>query len=225
MSMKETEPLCLYVEVPFSAFRPNWSREYQDTYPFPPPATVFGMLLSLCGIDWQDRVQYSGVKFAIALQGDPEHCKIFRKFRRIAQSNRNADDLLDRRPDYQELLLWLKMWVWVKDAYANESLVGKVRKALGKSTRNTITRYGGLSLGESSHLVNEISIKKPNGSGRFLFLDQEGYYQLPVWVSHPRNETEKTVMRRFSTLENKELRTPGRRSSCWVTVAPEQDRV
>ena len=39
------QPLTLYVEVPICAFRPHSSREYQDTYPVPPPASVYGLLL------------------------------------------------------------------------------------------------------------------------------------------------------------------------------------
>jgi CRISPR-associated protein Cas5t len=64
------EPLCLYVEVPFCAFRPHTSRDYQDTYPFPPPATVYGMLLSLVGVDWREKQQYAGVELVLALEGE-----------------------------------------------------------------------------------------------------------------------------------------------------------
>ena len=70
------ETICFFVDVPICAFRPNWSREYQDTFPFPPPATVFGMLLSLAGVDWMEKSNYSGVKLAIALEGEPEKTNI-----------------------------------------------------------------------------------------------------------------------------------------------------
>ena len=44
--------------VPIVSFRPHLSRDYQDTYPVPPPATVFGMLLSLCGVTDEARSDY-----------------------------------------------------------------------------------------------------------------------------------------------------------------------
>ena len=49
------EPLCLFVDVPMSSFRPMWSREYQETYPAPPPSTIYGMLLSLIGVERKEK--------------------------------------------------------------------------------------------------------------------------------------------------------------------------
>ncbi|MHC5777600.1 CRISPR-associated protein Cas5 [Nostoc sp.] len=42
-------PLILYLDVPFTTFRESHAREMGKTYPVPPPATVYGMLLSLVG--------------------------------------------------------------------------------------------------------------------------------------------------------------------------------
>ncbi len=50
----------LFVDAPICSFRPNWSREYQDTYPIPPPSTLHGMLLSLVGVNWLDKARFAG---------------------------------------------------------------------------------------------------------------------------------------------------------------------
>ncbi|MEM9702748.1 MAG: CRISPR-associated protein Cas5, partial [Planctomycetota bacterium] len=90
-------PLLLRVEVPFCSFRPDASREYQDTHPVPPPATVYGMLLSLVGVPRERKEDHRGVRLALALEGEPERARVFRKLRR-------GKELVDLRPDYQDLL-------------------------------------------------------------------------------------------------------------------------
>lgn len=35
------------VQVPYASFRKSYARSFAESYPFPPPATVYGMLLSL----------------------------------------------------------------------------------------------------------------------------------------------------------------------------------
>lgn len=192
------EPISLFIEVPICAFRPNWSREYQDTYGFPPPATVFGMLLSLVGIDWPDKRRFAGVRLALALQGEPERARVFRKFRRVPQANKKADPLTSRRPDYQDLLLWVRLWVWLDDGEAESSLCDRVKQALDPMQRGSLYRWGGLSLGESSHLVDSVSISTPGGEpAEHLVPDPCGPLSLPVWVQHPRDATGKTRMGRF----------------------------
>jgi len=211
--------ICLFVDVPLCSFRPNWSREYQDTFPFPPPSTIFGMLLSLTGEDWDKKEDFKGVKLALAIEEGVENSRIFRKFRRVPQSNKEADPLTSRRPDYQELLLWLKLWLWLNDGGSNNSLVERVQVALNRNTRKTINRYGGLSLGESSHLVNEVKICEPdNKIGSFLVHTVKGFYSLPVWVHHERCGVGKTRMERFEILNPELLSTPDENDDKWITI-------
>lgn len=212
--------LSLYVEVPICAFRPRWSREYQDTYAFPPPATVYGMLLSLTGVDWPEKSAYAGVELALALAQEPEKSRVFRKFRRVPQANPDADPLTSRRPDYQDLLLGLKLWIWLRDGQAQSSLADRVLAALEQADRRKIIRHGGLSLGESSHLVNEISLKTPEGHGRFLCRDPAGYYQLPIWVHHPRCGTGQSRLGRFTLLESEILCKPTPEDPRWIPICP-----
>lgn len=55
-------PLILYLDVPFATFRESHAREMGKTYPVPPPATVYGMLLSLVGET--DVYRHCGVELA-----------------------------------------------------------------------------------------------------------------------------------------------------------------
>ncbi|MEG6549643.1 type I-MYXAN CRISPR-associated protein Cas5/Cmx5/DevS [Desulfocurvibacter africanus] len=212
------ETLCLRVDVPICSFRPNWSREYQDTTSCPPPATVYGMLLSLAGVDWQGKERYRGVKLALALEDMPELGRVFRKFRRVSQSNPNADPLTSRRPDYQELLLGLRLWLWLQDGEARESLIDLVKTALDPSRREGIARAGGLCLGESSHLVDWIGQDTPNAKGMFLAKDKAGVLSLPVWVRHPRDASGETILARFTMGQDKDLVQPPEGDVRWVSI-------
>ena len=202
--------LCLRVEVPICAFRPYASREYQDTYPVPPPSAVYGMLLSLVGVQREDKSRHRGVELALAVDRLPERSKVFRKLRR-------GKDLASLRPDYQDILVDLGLWCWLgtgADA-ASTPLPERVRTAL--RTPQEIHRSGGLSLGESSYLVDSVwDSKVPSGELVFLKPDKRGFHSLPVWVDH--GDRKKTVVERFSleTLSVEEgLRT------CWVRIGDE----
>jgi CRISPR-associated protein Cas5t len=219
--------LSLFVEAPFCAFRPHTSRDYQDTYPFPPPATVFGMLLSLAGIQWVEKHKYAGVKMALALEGEPDQARVFRKLRRVAQNNPKADSLAARRPDYQELLLDVRLWLWLveeEEKHQNRSLLGLVRMALDPLQRHLISRFGGLALGESTNLVNQVLLNPTEPVTdplNFLVKDPQGYYSLPIWVDHPRTGKDRASRLRFTI--QKMPYTPSPIDDCWITIAPPRD--
>jgi CRISPR-associated protein Cas5t len=180
----------LFVEVPFCAFRPYASREYQDTYPVPPPSAVYGMLLSMVGVQREEKSLHCGVEMALAVEKLPQRAKVFRKLRR-------GKTLEDLRPDYQDLLLDVRLWIWLRDAHdrATVSLPTKITQALASPA--SLRRSGGLSLGESSYLVDTISIKEPPESeGIFLQPNDAGFYSLPVWVDH--QDASRTQLRRFA---------------------------
>lgn len=201
----------LFVEVPFCAFRPYSSREYQDTYPFPPPSAVYGMLLSLVGVKREDKSQHCGVKMVLAMEKEPEKAKVFRKLRR-------GKTLEDIRPDYQDLLLDLRLWIWLQQGRdpSPTPLTEKVASAL--SSPSSVTRAGGLSLGESSYLIDTISIKEPpEADGIFLQPNDESFYSLPVWVDHL--DATKTILRRFA-LVPRPLR--GELADVWTEIPSPQ---
>ena len=216
--------LVLRVDVPMTGLRPMWAREYQETYPAPPPSTVYGMLLSLVGVERGDKNRHAGLRIALALAENTEESlwqrrekgRIFRKFRRVAQAKKNADPLADRRPDYQELLLGLEFWLWIDDSQASHPLCGEIRKALDPEKRGEIVRHGALCLGESSHMVNEILLGRPQGKGRFVSPCGHGFLSMPVWSDHDSN---RPTVRNFEIREPEELsNTPP--DACWIAIAP-----
>ena len=126
---------------------------------------------------------------ALGLAGLPGRSKVFRKLRR-------GKDLEDTRPDYQDLLIDLTLWVWLRkgaDA-AEPPLAARIPAALTDPA--AITRTGGLSLGESSYLVDVIRVD-PTPPDRLMFLtpDKAGFYSLPVWVDHL--DRQNTILGRF----------------------------
>lgn len=188
------DTICLSVEVPICAFRPYASREYQDTYPVPTPASVYGLLLSLLGVRREDKTRHRGVELALAIESLPERSKVFRKLRRGA-------DLEDIRPDYQDLLTDLHLWVWVKSGRdaSKPNLVELLNQAFNTRFAG-IERAGGVSLGESSYLVNAVSRASHPQQLHFLLPDPRGFYSLPTWVDH--TVAKNTVLCRFKIEED-----------------------
>lgn len=205
-----SKTVTLRVEVPLCAFRPHESREYQDTHPFPPPSAVYGMLLSLCGIRREHRAQHQGVRMALAIEALPERAKVFRKFRR-------GKELGDLRPDYQDLLVGLQLWVWLETGtdQGEPPLVDRIVSVLDQP--HQVDRFGGLSLGESSYLVDSISQRKPDEkvSMHFLNPDPAGFYSLPVWIDHSAN---RNTRKRFNI---ESLSPMAALKSCWIDIAPD----
>ncbi|MBI4661753.1 MAG: type I-MYXAN CRISPR-associated protein Cas5/Cmx5/DevS [Verrucomicrobia bacterium] len=177
-----TDPTPIRVEVPVCAFRPYTSREYQDTYPVPPPTSVYGMLLSLTGVPREQKALHRGAEMALAVADVPPRSLQSRVFRKL----RRGGDLEDTRPDYQDLLIDLKLWVWLRRGsdQSNPPLCDSVPAAL-RDPRTIKTREGGLSLGESSYLIDVICIDlRPPDRLVFVRRDDRGFYSLPVWVDH-----------------------------------------
>lgn len=217
--------LALRVDVPMAGLRPMWAREYQETYPVPPPSTVYGMLLSLVGVEREDKDRHAGLRIALALAGSTEKGRVFRKFRRWPQSKKVPESeksdplgyrLGYRRPDYQELLLGLKFWVWIADSKAAHPLVDRIRMALDPERRGEIVRHGALCLGESSHMVNAISVDRPRGQGRFVAPSEQGLLSMPVWSDHRKD---RPTLLNFDIRDSEEL-AGNPPDDCWIAVAP-----
>ncbi|MEP0885449.1 type I-MYXAN CRISPR-associated protein Cas5/Cmx5/DevS [Trichocoleus sp. ST-U3] len=175
--------IALQVEVPIACFRQSRAREYVETYPVPPPSTVYGMLLSLVGEE--NRYQHCGVKLAIALLSQPEKSIVIRTFRRVKM--RDIHDSSNAKPDYQELLTNVEFVVWVSAGTdkATPTLPERLQQALIDPA--SVNRFGGLCLGESRDLVNAVTLLTENHTGeslRWLIRDEDGLLTLPYWVDH-----------------------------------------
>lgn len=189
--------LTLHVSVPVACFRRGAAREYLETDPLPPPATCYGMLLSLVGET--DRRRHRGVRVTAGLLADTETSVVLRTVWRV--KSRPLGSPGNTRPDYQQLLTgalrrhpFVELAVYLdsgEEADATPTLEDRVRVALDRSRRGTVARFGGLSLGESTHLVDSVSVADPASlaaggfAGQRLFVTNDaGRVSVPVWVDH-----------------------------------------
>jgi CRISPR-associated protein Cas5t len=175
----------LFVSVPIASFRVPQAREYWETLPCPPPATVYGMLLAAVGEP--NRLHHEGAEVALALLSAPELSVVVRTLWRVKDRKLAPGIGENRRPDFQELLSNVRLAVWVRTGAAEAarpSLSDRVAAALARPSG--VNRFGGLSLGESTHLVDELRALGPtdHGKGRLLFGDVEGDLALPAWSDH-----------------------------------------
>ncbi|MCA9218213.1 MAG: type I-MYXAN CRISPR-associated protein Cas5/Cmx5/DevS [Planctomycetales bacterium] len=94
------------------------------------------------------------------------------------------------RPDYQQLLTGSELVIWLDstDEHGNanrSTLEQRVQTALDPNARSQIDRFGGLSLGESTHLIDEVKPFAPQDlDGECFVVNQQGRLTLPVWVDH-----------------------------------------
>jgi len=200
----------MLLTVPVCSFRKGYAREFFETEEVPPPSTIYGFLLSLIGEE--DRFSYTGAQLAYALLSDPELSIVVRTVWR--QKNKESPPGIgnNRRPDYQEILTGLKLAIWM----APGPLADKLRRASRQPEE--ILRYGGLSLGESRDLVNDI-IWFPSfqqAKAEWVVGDPKGNLPLPIWVDHVGSKG--TIWRQFR-LSTMSLETPPVDDSRWITIS------
>ena len=189
--------LGLYVHVPVASFRKGLAREYLETELIPPPSTCYGFLLSLVGET--DRRRHIGTRVVPQIIGRPDLSVVLRTVWRVKSKPLGSSG--NTRPDYQQLLTDIRLVIWL-DSSAEQSvketstLEDRVLDALEPDRRGKVQRFGGLSLGESTHLVNEVlplerartaddwSNRIPQETGDAFVLSQDGRFTLPVLVDH-----------------------------------------
>jgi CRISPR-associated protein Cas5t len=174
----------VYVSVPVACFRVPRAREYFETFPCPPPSTVYGMLLSMVGEI--NRRAHEGAEIAMALLSEPSYSVVLRTLWRVKDRKKGPGLGNNRRPDFQELLTGTRLAVWIRkgvNEHNEPSLASRVHEALQKPS--TVSRFGGLSLGESTHLVDEVAMLDNEGhKGRILMAEDDGDLSLPIWPDH-----------------------------------------
>lgn len=181
--------LGVYVTVPVACFRKGLAREYLETEPLPPPATCYGFLLSFVGET--NRRRHVGCRVAPVLLNKPPTSVVLRTVWRVKKTPLGSPG--NTRPDYQQLLTGVELLVWLDSSVetgAAPMLEARVAEALANS--GGVSRFGGLSLGESTHLVDEVSpwnrvqVRHHARTGRAFLTreDKKGRLTLPVWVDH-----------------------------------------
>lgn len=170
------------VSVPVACWRVPHAREFLETYHVPPPSTCYGFLLALVGEE--DPERHRGVRLTMACTPGPVST-VLRTLWRVKSASLAPGVGANARPDYQELVTEREVAILFDsavEAHEGPNLETRVTAAL--SAPSSIERYGGLSMGESSHLVNDIRRNDQPGGFEFFEVDPEGTATFPVWVDH-----------------------------------------
>lgn len=198
----------VYVHVPVACFRKGLARELFETHPLPPPSTCYGLLLSLVGEMRRER--HVGCRVTATLLGRPIVSTVLRTLWRVKNKNVPQGTGGNATPGHQQLLTHVELVLWLDsdDEYVSNgapTLEQRVGIALDPARRGQIDRFGGLSLGESTHLVDEVSsltgrlrerllARFPDEEDRRTFVcDDKGRIDLPVWVDHVGSKGTRSV--------------------------------
>ncbi|MCK5244362.1 MAG: type I-MYXAN CRISPR-associated protein Cas5/Cmx5/DevS [Desulfobacterales bacterium] len=210
--MQKNAGVSLLVTVSVCSFRKGYAREYLETEQIPPPSTIYGFLLSLVGEE--DRYKYVGTSIALAILRKPELSVVLRTTWRMKNKTLPAGVGNNRSPDYQEILTGLQIAIWVQSGPLAD------RVYFASKTPSQVDRYGGLSLGESRDLVNDIVWfpQWPHKEGYWLVHDPDGDMPLPVWVDHVGSKG--TAWKQFS-LQQQRLELPSAEDPRWLSIVSE----
>jgi CRISPR-associated protein Cas5t len=136
---------------------------------------------------------------------NPEVSVVLRTLWRVKSLKEPSGVGSNARPDYQQLMVNADLVVWCDSAAEPEPVSGlESRVALAIKEPSRVERFGGLSLGESTHLVNDVALlgaQVPHS--RTFLLATEGALTLPVWVDHVGS-----AQTRFAVGNLEEIATP-----------------
>jgi CRISPR-associated protein Cas5t len=160
---------------------------------------------------------HRGVKLAIGILGDePPISRIVRKQRHHKFSKTHMGTYPTSKfskPNHQELLTDLQIVIQIDSSEEPAAVKLADRVAIALSSPSQITRFGGLSLGESWAMVNGIRrYRETDGTVRWLITDNRGLISLPVWIDR---KTGQGTFQRFEWSD--EFQT-----GCWVTIPKSQ---
>ena len=210
------ETLRLYASVPVACFRVAQAREYWETYPCPPPSTVYGMLLSLVGET--DRTRHVGAQIAVGLRSEPAISVVLRTLWRVKDRKEPPGVGSNARPDFQELLTDVQLALAVRTSSrdaASDPLLERLTRAFDSPA--SVSRFGGLSLGESTFLVDDIRRQTENDPTvrQWLVQDDRGDLSLPIWADHVGSRNT-----RWGQFRLNEAHDDAPPDESWVTIQP-----
>lgn len=200
----------LYIDCPCTSFPRSFARDYKETYLYPPPSTIYGFLLSLVGET--NLTAHLGVKLAIGIIGENlTISRIIRKQRSHKFGKKHLGTYPPSqysKPNFQELLTNIKVVIKLDSSEESGTIKLEDRVAIALSSPEQITRFGGLSLGESWALVNGVRpYRETDGDINWLVKDNRGLIGLPVWINR---QNSRGTFQRFSIGEFS--------SDCWVEI-------
>jgi CRISPR-associated protein Cas5t len=149
--------MLIYIEAPVASFPRKMARDYKETYLYPPISTIHGCLLSLIGE--LDKSLYLTDILEIGTLSTPCISRILRRQRNYYYAPGGAGSkarekqhgvgvypsTLYSRPNFQEILTDIRVVVKVNDGEFTTRIIAGFKG---------VQRFGILSLGESSSLVN-----------------------------------------------------------------------
>ena len=168
-----------------------------------------------------NRLRHIGSELAVAVLAAGRRTRVLRTAWRIkdAQTPPGLDE--NKRPDFQELLVGVRLGVFVRPGAgeAVPTLAERVAAALANPT--SVSRFGGLALGESTHLVDEVrplraEDRRPGDEAVWLVRSATGALALPIWPDHVGSAG--TAYGQFETEPVADLFTPP--DAAWVRIAP-----
>ena len=177
--------LALHVTVPVACWRKGHARELLETEPVPSPAMCYGALLSLVGET--DRERHCGVRVSGGVIGAPPRSTVVRTLWRVKSRSSPPGVGDNAKPDLQHLLTRCDVMMWLDSGEdrGRHTLEDRIRRAFEHP--GELARFGGWSLGESSHLINDAWLLRdgapPSACTAFL-VEAGGALTLPVWVDH-----------------------------------------
>ena len=158
----------------------------------PPPATIYGMLLSLVGERFRRR--HDGLRLAFAYKHVPQVTTTLRKLSRFKYGVPGKQSTLGNAPDFIETLCGVEFLCWVDSSHEQRNEDGtpkgdgrKLEERILEAIQSpeSVDRYGVLCLGLSDDAVNDVSLcKSIEGAWLRLLPRDAGTIELPVWVDH-----------------------------------------
>src|SRR5688572_6324733 len=120
-----------FVSAPITAFRAPRAREYLETLAIPPPATVYGLLLSAVGEP--NRLVHRGAELAIGVMALRPAGRVLRTLWRVKDTKLPLGSEQNKRPDFQVLLADVQLAVHIRDGadQAPTTLAKRLVRALG----------------------------------------------------------------------------------------------
>jgi CRISPR-associated protein Cas5t len=177
--------IALHIEVPYASFRKSYARSFAETYPFPPPATVYGMLLSYVGEYF--RASHVGVRLAFAYKQQPRIATTIRKLSRYKYGVASKQSKVGNAPDFVETLCNIEFICWVDSSTEKRNATRSLELRLVEAIQSPelISRTGLVCLGLSDDTINDLSLMK-NIEGKWHWLNPSntGQIELPIWVDH-----------------------------------------
>lgn len=177
--------LAVRLDIPVACWRKGYARELLETEELPPPATCYGAMLAMVGES--DRLRHRGVRMTVGMIGKPEKSTVVRTTWRVKSVKTSPGNGENAKPDFQQLITGAAVIVWIESSgeSVRPTLEDRVRDAFRNPS--SVDRFGGWSLGESTHLINDARILESNDPPedcRVFLVEKNGALTLPVWVDH-----------------------------------------